>query len=272
MSVVRSASAEGRSPSRSRRARMKWSIGLRGQAALLDVRQRRPRRRARTPSVRTRRALLDPLAEERDLLRRQLLAGLGRRHPLLGVRGRDALDHGALGGLAGHDGGRRRSAACRRRLPWCRAAAWPCAGFSSGPWQAKQFSDRMGRMWRLKSTRMADFVAGGAAMLAPQGPRPSKPTPTRPRIESQRRLEFPTIMARPPGCKVRRWESTAHCGGLPWQARASEALLPSFYPPARGLTSATLLLTARRGLLIVPRDEYKDMVRRGRGRPGCVAG
>ena len=104
ISVARSASGDGASPSRSSRARTKRSIGLRGQLASCDRGQRRALRRDQATSA----AATSPPARSSGGAARSgrgvsCRPAAGRRHPLGVVLGRDPPEQLARLGVAGHD-------------------------------------------------------------------------------------------------------------------------------------------------------------------------
>ena len=70
----------------------------------VDPRQGRPLGRDKGPVLGPFRALLDPLLEQVNLGRGQLLAALGRRHALFGVGASDTPNQFAFRHCAGHDG------------------------------------------------------------------------------------------------------------------------------------------------------------------------
>ena len=111
------------------------------------------------------RPLLDPAAQHRDLVGRQMLATLLGRHAQFRIVALDPLDKVAFIGLA-----RARSPAPALKLgERAFLGVEPQAGFparSSGPWQAKQLSERIGRTSRAKFTGR-DLASPAAGIASP---------------------------------------------------------------------------------------------------------
>ena len=153
------------------RSRMNASIGLRTHARLLDRGNGRAHRRRRRPSAPdTRPPRLIHRLSSSFCAAVSVLCDFRRRHELVGIVAEDALDQLALVGLARDDrlslaSAESRTSSRRSALRW----------FLSGPWQAKQFSDRIGRMSRLNSTlprRPASAAVRSGAESSPIAARP----------------------------------------------------------------------------------------------------
>ena len=145
-SVALSASGDGLRPSASSRARMKRSIGFLTHSSFLSVGRRLRAHRRRIGPVRVPfGAFVNPAPQQLDLFGGQRVPGIGRRHPLLRIGVGDPLDQHAPRGAARHD-----DAVLRKRAFLRVEVNSVSRCFASGPWQAKQLLERIGRMSRLK--------------------------------------------------------------------------------------------------------------------------
>ena len=141
---------------------MKWSTALRGQPSRLTVGSAGRCGATNAQCLDIRRPASIQRRSRSICCGGQLLVGLRRRHALGRVVGREMRATRSLSSACrGRWRGRRR-AAWRGRRRACRAAASPCAACSSGPWQAKQLSDRIGRISRLKSSFLSWAMTGEA--------------------------------------------------------------------------------------------------------------
>ena len=151
-----------RGPFASRPARTKASIGSLDPSAVLHRRRRPAGGSARRPSGPDSSPLGDPSLEQILLRGRKDLGRIGGRHDLFGVVAEDA----ATTPLASARPGTMASFAIADSRTSSRRPAlrWPL----SGPWQRKQFSERIGRMSRLNSTGSAARLAEGAKARSKQ--------------------------------------------------------------------------------------------------------
>jgi hypothetical protein len=96
------------------------------------------------------RAFLDPLLQQCDLPRLEFLVLLPRRHHFFFILRGDPLEQFALFHVARHD--RRFSDfAGAKADSFSSSRSFALRLFASGPWQAKQCSEKIGRISRAKS-------------------------------------------------------------------------------------------------------------------------
>ena len=131
---------------------------VRDPRRVANRRRGRPGDRLERPVALPARALVDPSLEDFDLRRGELLARFWRGHQFVGIRARDA-----------HETARSRrscpgtiTGSLVLRAPSLRSSRKSALRvFESGPWQVKQFCDRIGKTSRRKSTGSSASVSVG---------------------------------------------------------------------------------------------------------------
>ena len=170
ISAVLLASGSGSSPSSSSRSRMNRSISLTGQAASLTAGSAGFCGRLERPVPGPGGPLLDPAPQARRSARASadlplFLGGICWSGSWLSIRAISSLSSGLPGTIA------RAPLSVSAKAPsWVSSRSPALRALSSGPWQAKQLSERIGRTSRAKPTGFG-LGSPGEPFESPASPR-----------------------------------------------------------------------------------------------------
>ena len=169
--------ATGASPSASSRASTKRSIGFLAQRCVADRRRRRPARRLErpvlAPGARPGRSIVSRFRSGRRVsFLPDFGGGITSSGSVLVMRRISSLSPLLPGTMTG--------SLVRRAPSFTSSRRSALRVLASGPWQMKQFSERIGRMSRLKSTGSGPAERGGKAVPGQDEAQAEQPAPRRP--------------------------------------------------------------------------------------------